>query len=330
MDESGAKGLRALVTGSRGFIGGHAVASLRGRGWDVRGLHRVAAGPKFPGDVACDLLDPGCTAALSGLVQGVDAVLHGAARVQPWGATGELVRANCAMTRRVVDACQRAGQPKLVFLSSASVAFRRAEQRDIKIESPLPSRSLCAYAASKAACEDIVRGYDGPWAILRPQAVIGPGDRHLLPPILDSVRRGKWAWIGSRDSVDVDLLSIDNLVHCCASALADRSGGGTWYLSDGEPQRLEPLIREALRRVGLAASERRIPAPVARAFARVVELIHSVLRPHAEPPIHSFGVEAISRTRVIDPAPMEARFGPLPVSFRQGFEKTLAGLSSAP
>lgn len=293
------------------------------------GLHRGATRPGGTGEIACDLSMAECEGPLKRVTEDVHAVLHGAACVRLWGPPEDLVQANCAMTRRVVKACEQSGKPKLVFLSSASVAFRRGDQLRIGADTPLPPRSLCAYAASKAACEDIVRGYSGPWSILRPQAVMGTGDRHLLPPILKAARGKKWAWIGRRNGVRADLLSIQNLVHCCAASLQDASQRGTWYLSDGAPEPLEPLLREVLQRAGLPVGERRVPAPVARVFSSTVEGLYRGLFPAKEPPLHRFGIETISRTRIIDPAPMLERFGPLPITFREGFEQVLEGLGNA-
>jgi nucleoside-diphosphate-sugar epimerase len=41
-----------------------------------------------------------------------------------------------------------------------------------------------AYAETKAMGEALVRTYEGPWVIVRPRAVFGPGDTVLFPRIL--------------------------------------------------------------------------------------------------------------------------------------------------
>ena len=94
--------MKILVTGATGFIGSRIVELALESGHDVRALVRTLPGKSPAKDsieyFAGDLLDPSSLAATS---EGVDAVIHAAARVR-WGSSAEFHRDCVIATARVV------------------------------------------------------------------------------------------------------------------------------------------------------------------------------------------------------------------------------------
>jgi NADH dehydrogenase len=156
--------MKVLVTGGTGVVGVGTVTALVRHGHDVRLLSRRAQSDarrwpdgveSWPGNVAD-------AESISGAAEGCDVVLHLVAVVDesPPDATFDAV--NVRGTRNIVREAERAGVPKLVFVSSLGC-----------------ERGSSGYHQSKRAGEKIVRDFDGDWVIVRPGSVYGPGDEQI-------------------------------------------------------------------------------------------------------------------------------------------------------
>src|SRR5437868_1466063 len=112
-----------VITGATGLVGSHIAEQLRAAGEPVRALVRRGSDASFLQNwgvelVEGDLLDRD---AVTRAVAGTDHVYHCAARVTNWGPWSDFERDTGATSSNVVEACRRAGQPKLIHISSISV-----------------------------------------------------------------------------------------------------------------------------------------------------------------------------------------------------------------
>ena len=154
------------VTGANGFVGRHLTLFAGGLGWDVLGLVRsepAARAVEAAGGRAA-LVNPADTESLARALEGARAVVHlaqiGAER---GGVSYDDV--NVAGTRRVIEAAQRAGVPRIVFLSGLGV-----------VRYGQSARCTNRYFLSKLAAEVELYRSDREVAIFRPSYVLGPGD----------------------------------------------------------------------------------------------------------------------------------------------------------
>lgn len=146
------------VTGGTGFVGQRLLKLAVERGHRVRALTRRPQTKQRGIDwIAGDL------GACGGLCDSVDAVIHVAGVINA-RRPAEFHAGNVDGTRVVLDAAKAANVGRFVHVSS--LAAREPQ--------------LSGYGASKAASEALIPAAGIDWAIVRPPAVYGPGDRETF------------------------------------------------------------------------------------------------------------------------------------------------------
>jgi len=149
------------VTGGTGFVGSHVIDCAAAAGLEVQALTRRPQPPR-PG-IRWIEGALGDADALRRLVSGAASVVHVAGVINARDPV-EFERGNVEGTLAMLAAATAAGVTRFVHVSS--LAARE------------PKLSL--YGASKARAEDLVRRSGLDWAIVRPPAIYGPGDRETL------------------------------------------------------------------------------------------------------------------------------------------------------
>lgn len=177
--------MRVLVTGGTGFIGSRLCGACVARGNQVRVLRRAGSSmlglERLPVEyVTGDLLDPESVARA---VDGCDLVFHAGAISSYWRARREQVyRVNVEGTRNVMEACLRAGVPRVVYTSSTAAVGITANGPAGE-DTPFDRLSATfAYADSKHRAEAIVQSMVArglPAVIVNPAVVLGAGDHYL-------------------------------------------------------------------------------------------------------------------------------------------------------
>jgi nucleoside-diphosphate-sugar epimerase len=314
--------MRILLTGSNGFVGGDAAALLLGRGHEVVGLGRSKTSAAAVSEYLCrDLGDP-----FEGSGR-VDAVVHCAALAAPWAPPEAFERANVAATRHIVEWCRRSGRPHLIYISSSSVFYRDEDQLELTERSPIPpdSEQINVYSRTKRMGERLAEAYDGPWTILRPRAVFGPGDRVLFPRILRAAKAGRLPLIRrpQGQAVLADLLYVENLSHYIAETL-ERRVTGTFNLTNAEPVDLHAFLLRVLERFGLPAPRRQVPLRLAMMLATVSEWLSATFFSYREPAVTRFGVSVFAYSKTFDVRHCLAELGAPPISLDEGVERFAA------
>ena len=265
--------MKALVTGSSGFIGGRLAAALARAGHDVvclvRRTSRTAGLAGLPVRLAVgDLDDP---ASLEAALAGRDTVFHVAGVVQATG-EGAFEAANALGTRRLVEACLRAapGLARFVLVSSIAAGGPSGPDRPgVETDEPRP---VSAYGRSKLAAERAVLEASDrlPVVIIRPPNVIGPGSKEL-ESVLGLLRRGIVPAVGDRKP-RTSLVDVDDLVDALVLAAADpRAVGRTYYVTDGRAYAWPEIVAAAADELGLGRFRLRIPYGAQLAAAALAE-----------------------------------------------------------
>lgn len=213
---------RVAVTGATGFIGRVLCARLRADGYPVSALVRNPA-------LAADLAAPGVTLvpgdlddgdALQALLEDCDVVIHLAGAVRG-NSQQSFDHTNVRGTQNLLKALTtRKEMPGLLLISS--LAAREP--------------GLSWYARSKYQAEQCL--HDGPpdldWAIIRPPAVYGPGDKEMLP-VFQWMARGI-APVPGDPAARVSLIHVEDLASAIVACLElPRLQHHTFTLDDGAP-----------------------------------------------------------------------------------------------
>lgn len=176
--------VKALVTGSTGFVGSHVVRALAAAGHEPRALKRATSAMTALEDVTGyepvvgDVLDP---ASLVAAMDGCEWVFHVAAVSDYWRKSVDwMYEVNVQGTRNVLAAALQAGVKRLVFTSSVAAIGMRDDgfPADETVTFNQPARGF-PYAHSKFLAEievlkAVINGLD--CVIVNPAVVIGPGD----------------------------------------------------------------------------------------------------------------------------------------------------------
>ncbi|WP_408896910.1 NAD-dependent epimerase/dehydratase family protein [Nocardioides sp. R1-1] len=314
--------MRLLVTGESGFVGGRLEQRARAAGHEVVGIGRR----RLDRD-GYHSVDLGRTAvdALPELPWRPDAVVHCAARATPYAPRKAYERDNVDATRTVVAWCQRLGSPRLVHVSSSSVLYRDGDQLDLTEDAPVGPRFANDYARTKAASEDIVRGYAGSWVVARPRAVFGPGDTVLFPRIIAAAKAGRIPRLTGRATPAVgDLIYVDNLADYLLQLAARPELRGVYHLTNAEPVEIQAMLLDVIARLGFDPPTREVSLTSAMRAATVLERTWRLLRLPGEPPITPYGVGVLSWSKTFVPDRMLRDLGAPAVSVAQGVEEFVA------
>jgi nucleoside-diphosphate-sugar epimerase len=247
--------VRLAVTGASGFCGAAVARLAATAGCDVVCLGRRPGplGRYVPWDASRQPPD----------LSGADAVVHLAAAVGDPGPSRAVEAAYRAVnvdgTARLLEAA--AGLP-VVWVSSASVYRPGPYSAPVREDHPTDGQRN-AYGRTKAAGEALALAAGA--VVLRPRAVYGEGDRHLLPRLRRVVRGGR-AWLPGPD-VPLSLTAVTNLADACLAALGDGWVAGAYNIADAEPRQRDAVIEAAL-----GVPVRHIPVGVARTVATIAGL----------------------------------------------------------
>lgn len=240
--------MRIAITGASGFCGSAVARLAAGRGHEVFcfGRRPGPAGDHIFWDATEEVPD----------LSGVDSVIHLAAAVGD--ARGEDVyrAVNVGGAQRLLEAARAL---PVVWVSSASVYSPGPYPEPVREDHPTGGQRS-VYGRTKAAGEALALAAGA--VVLRPRAVYGPGDPHLLPRLRRVVRGGR-AWLPGPD-VPLSLTAVGTLAEACLAASEYGWPAGAYNIADPVVYRRDDVVRAVL-----GAPVRRVPVALAKAAAAV-------------------------------------------------------------
>lgn len=243
--------MKALVTGSAGFIGSHLAERLVELGYEVVGvdcftdyyprelkesnLENLRKNKNFS-FVEGDLLNLD----LRGIVRGVDYIFHQAAQAgvrSSWGKTFETyTNNNILATQKLLEAVKGSGLKRFVYASSSSVY---GDSRSLPMKEGDRPEPVSPYGVSKLAGEHLSmlywKNFGVPAVSLRYFTVYGPRQRPDMAfhKFIKNIMEGKEIRIYGSGEQTRDFTYIDDVVEANLLAAKKRVDGKVFNVGGG-------------------------------------------------------------------------------------------------
>ncbi len=309
--------MQILVTGATGFTGSWILKTLKekypeaevvgtGRNIERTRMLRKEGHTIVNGDLSDEYF-------VQNELQGFTAVVHCAAKSSDWGSSKAFFRSNVLATRHLLHHISTV--EKFVHISSSAVYAAGRHRLNIKESDPLPSRFINQYAKTKHMADQLVLNYrDRPVQriILRPRAIIGPGDTISFPRIIKAHEQGKLKIVGDGKNLTT-FTSVQNMAHAVYLALeADLSiSGEVFNICDGESTPMWPLLARALKKLGHTEPLKKVPYRLVYFLAAMNELGAVI---SGKPPVMTrYGVDTVHFSTTLDIAKAKEMLGYEPI-----------------
>ncbi len=321
--------MRVLVTGATSLLGRTVTELLLARGDDVTVFQRHSSDIDTR-EILGDVSDSDVVARAA---EGVDAVVHLAARVGVVGVWRQFERTNIMGTTNVITAARSAGASRFVHVSSPAVAHAGVSLIGAGAGAANPNSARGRYARSKAFAEHAALAANSSEmsvVAVRPHLVWGPGDTQLVGRIIERARQGRLAIVGTGASL-IDSTYVDNAADALVAALdrADTVGGRAFVVSNGQPRPVRELINRIVLAAGLEPPSIAVPYRVARGGGLVLEKVWDRTERTDDPPMTSFLAEQLGTAHWFDQRETREALGWIPsVSLDEGFRRLAASFGS--
>ncbi len=254
--------MKIVVFGGSGFIGTRLVARLLGNGHVVT-IADIAKSALYPNiSRECDVREPG---PVSEACSGADVIYNLAAvhrdDVRPRSRYWDV---NVGGATNICDAADALGVDRIIFTSSVAIYGSRAEELE---EGALPA-PFNDYGTTKLEAEAVHRDWVGKdprrrgLIIVRPTVVFGEGNRGNLFTLIDQIQRGRFAMVGSGDTVK-SIAYVGNVSAFLEHLLSLDNGLHIFNYVDKPDYTTRDLVRTVRQHLGKSGEAVRIPYAVA-------------------------------------------------------------------
>ncbi|MDP2528302.1 MAG: NAD(P)H-binding protein [Candidatus Palauibacterales bacterium] len=244
-----------LVVGGSGFLGRHLLPRLLGRGHRVRAVCRRGAphADRVVPDLEWTPVDITSGSGVDAAVRGCEVVVHLAGGLAPGGE--EARRLDLDGTRNLVEAAQRAGVRRIVYVSALGARDANGP-----------------FAARKREAERSIRAGRTEHVILRPSLVVGPDD-HVVSVLARALRRGPlFVAPGRPDEGVVQPAAVEDVAEALCQAVERADVADATHELAG-PDVLSPteVVGAVARRLSLARRVVRLPRWSGRRLAALAD-----------------------------------------------------------
>jgi nucleoside-diphosphate-sugar epimerase len=248
-------------------------------------------------------------------LDGVDVIIHAAAKVEEWGEWGDYWRQNVVGTTQLLEVAKQAGVQTFVHIGTEAAVFYGQEMQDVDETLPLALKSPYPYSRTKAHAEAAVLAAntdDLRCLCVRPRMIWGPNDKTILPVILGMIEQGRFMWVNGGKAL-TSTTHIDNLVHGIDLALHKGKGGEAYFITDNGTRTYRDFFTRLTQTRGVTPPDKSLPSWLASFLARVFEMIWRGLSLSGTPPLTRFAADMIGQDGTINIEKAKRELGYQPV-----------------
>jgi len=250
------------VTGGTGFVGSHLVDTLCAAGIRPRLLVRNPDSPRWIAGCSAEWVEGSLEdqAALDRLVDGAGTVFH-LAGVLRGANESDFMAGNRDGTMRLLGSIERHA-PDVRYVHMSSQAAVGPADAIVGATVDIEPRPISAYGRSKAEAEQVVRAFNGRWAILRPPAIYGPRDSDVFE-FFRMASRGLLA-VPSGDR-RLTIAHVADVVRAVIAVAAVGQTAGIFHVGAKEAVAMDVMLRQIAEAGGVSARLLHFPPWVLKA-----------------------------------------------------------------
>lgn len=271
--------MKVLITGANGFVGVATANAMRqDQRFSVRTAMRSSPASPRPGDDIALIGNLDGVTDWNGALNGVDVVIHLAARVHQVNDTHSDPLAayrsvNAEGTLNLARQAAAAGVRRFVFLSSIKVNGEQTGQGQPFRATDMPAPQD-PYGISKLEAEQGLHELSAATrmevVIIRPPLVYGPGVKANFLAMMRWLQRGVPLPLGSIDNVR-SLVAVDNLVDLlCVCTTHPAAAGQVFLVSDDDDVSTTELLTRMSRALRKPARLLPVPPVLLRSAAALI------------------------------------------------------------
>jgi UDP-glucose 4-epimerase len=258
---------RYVVTGGAGFIGSHVVEALLARGADVHVIDDLSKGNvmNLPDGVPIHVADI-ASPAVGKVFEATrfDGVIHCAAQTNVMRSLSDPEldrRINVDGLRRVLEAAERSGVGRFVFISSGGAAYGETPTPATEVTPPMPDNP---YGRHKVEGETIVNQARMSTISLRLSNVYGPRQRSdteggVISIFADRIAARLDLQVYGDGEQERDFVHVSDVVDAIALSLDDAVMTGVWNVGTGVATTVNRLAARMLRAFNSSCGVERLP-----------------------------------------------------------------------
>jgi dihydroflavonol-4-reductase len=265
--------MKVFVTGGTGFIGGHVVRKLRGRGDEVHALARNPERGSALAELGCELVS-GTLAdkeVIREAMEGCDAAIHGAAMYEvgiPESEHRTMYEANVLGTENALRAALEANLPRVVYISTVG-AFGNTKGQVVDEGYEHAGASYTSYyeqtkVEAHRLAKRLIAEENLPCVIVQPGGVYGPHDHSALGRQMNQFLAGRMPLIVFPDA-GFNMVHVDDVADGVLLAL-DKGRLGEAYVLGGQITTMRELIETLARVSHKRAPRRALPTSLMKAM----------------------------------------------------------------
>ena len=325
-----------LVTGATGLVGSHVVERALREGWRVRAVVRSPQSAQWLSDLGVELVrgDLSDPASLAPTVAGMQVIVHCAAKVGDWGPVEEYRKINVEGLEALLTAAVNSPDlRRMIHISSLGV-YSAHDHHGTDETTPPNRLGIDGYTLTKVESEDLVLEYVRskklPAVVLRPGFIYGPRDRTILPKLLERLRSGQFAYLGSPQNV-MNNTYVGNLVEAIFLAIENESiTGEVFNITDGRLVTKAEFIETIARAAQCPVPTKVVPIGIAKGLARVLEMTYKLLGKREAPLLSSARIKflGLNLDYCIDKARQQLGYNPS-LDFTEAMQLTMKALQQS-